>query len=91
MKSKDQLYHPHAATIKIDSHLQGVVTLPCCIIQRPCKITVPISRGTFCLWKNPISAMYVGQKCLMLILRRMLQSQVFLCDLCKHRCSRFRF
>ncbi|KFQ94168.1 hypothetical protein Y956_04497 [Nipponia nippon] len=91
MKSKHQLYYPYAARIKIDSHLQGVVTLPCCLVQGLCKITVCISRGTFCLLKNPISAMYIGQKPLTLVSCRMLQSQVFLCDLHKCRCSRLRF
>ncbi|KFW62679.1 hypothetical protein AS28_03719, partial [Pygoscelis adeliae] len=73
------------------SRLQGVVTLPCCLVQRLCKITISISCGTFCLLKNPISATYIGQKPLTLVLCHMLQSQVFLCDLRKRRCSRLRF
>ncbi|KFP87322.1 hypothetical protein N311_00917, partial [Apaloderma vittatum] len=80
MKSKHQLCH-HAARIKIDFHLQGVVTLPGYLVQRLCKIPISISCGTFCLWKNPISAMHVGQKPLTLVLCHMLQSQVFLYDL----------
>ncbi|KFV48970.1 hypothetical protein N328_03435, partial [Gavia stellata] len=91
VKSEHQLYYPHAARIKIDSRLQGVVTLPCCLVQTLCKSTISISRGTFCVLKNPISVMYIGQKPLTLVLCRMLQSQVFLCDLCKCRCSRLRF
>ncbi|KFV20217.1 hypothetical protein N340_02435 [Tauraco erythrolophus] len=91
MKSNHQLYHLYAARIKIDNCLQGVVTLPCCIVQSLCKIIISISCETFCLLKNLISAMYIGQKPLTLVLCCMLQSQVFLCDLCKCRCSRFRF
>ncbi|KFO15079.1 hypothetical protein N312_07064, partial [Balearica regulorum gibbericeps] len=71
-----QLYHPHAARIQTDSRLQGVVTLPCCLGQRLCKITISISCGTFCLVKNPISATYIGQKPLTLVLCHMPQSQV---------------
>ncbi|KFQ87823.1 hypothetical protein N337_01766, partial [Phoenicopterus ruber ruber] len=90
-KSKHQLYHPHAARIKTASHLQGVVTLPCCLVQRLYKIRISISCGTFCLRKTPISATYIGQKPLTPVLCRMLQSQFFLCDLHKRRCSRLGF
>ncbi|KFP41490.1 hypothetical protein N324_11231 [Chlamydotis macqueenii] len=72
MKSKYQLYHPHAARIKIDSPLHAVVILPCYLVWTPCKTTISISCATFCLWKNPISATYIGQKPLTLVLCRML-------------------
>ncbi|KFQ15274.1 hypothetical protein N330_11552, partial [Leptosomus discolor] len=84
-------YHPCAARIKTDSRLQGLATLPCCLVQRLCKIAISFSCGTFCLWKNSVSAMYVGQNPLALVLCCMLQSQVFLGDLCQCRCSRLRF
>ncbi|KFW89377.1 hypothetical protein N336_02868, partial [Phalacrocorax carbo] len=79
-----------AARINTDSHLQGVVTLLCRLVQRHCKITISISHGTFCLL-NAISATYIGQKPLTLVLCHVLQSQVFLCDLHKCGCSRLRF
>lgn len=41
--------------------------LPCCLVQTLCEVTISISCGIFCLWKNPISAMNVGQKPLTLV------------------------
>ncbi|KFR11805.1 hypothetical protein N306_09417, partial [Opisthocomus hoazin] len=78
MKSKQLLHHPHPTRIKIVRCLQGMVTLPCCLVQRLYKITISISHGTFCLLKSPVSAIYVHLRPLTLVLCCMLQSQVLL-------------
>lgn len=75
MKSKHQLYHPHATTVKVDSHLQGAVTvlLPC---SETARSQFPLHIELFVCWRA-LFLLCVCQKPLTLVLWHMLNFLLF--------------